>query len=70
MPRGTPAQDSLVEFVRQNPGCIMIQAARYLSPKNHILGYRVIHRALDAGKLRREERNDWGQRTFRLFVKE
>ena len=70
MPRGTPAQDKVVEFVRKNPGCIMIEAARYLSPRNHILGYRVIHRALRAGKLRREKRYDWGQKTYRLFINE
>lgn len=55
----TPKQDALVAFVTLHPGCTMLTAAEQVGPHgSRRYGYRIIHRALKANLVSKQERDD------------
>jgi len=60
----------VAEYVARHPGCVMRHAADYVNPhpepwRNNALGYRPVHRAIEAGLVRQEPGPRRG--TFVLF---
>lgn len=55
--RPTPAQDAIVAYVAENPGCSPKAAIEAIwgTPRTWMAGYNAIHRARRAGRLRLEK---------------
>ena len=59
MTRIGPKMEEVQNYVHRYPGCTMLACAEWVGPNgSRKFGYAAVHRALDAGLVRREERKD------------